>query len=80
MAYGPVKTTPQSEAKYAMAAQKKVNWRRKHEEFIQSIRSARTYTTMGNEGLSGVARYTPNTLALILCLHVMHMYCTCTYY
>ena len=36
------------ESKYKMAAEKKANWKKKHDDFIQSIRSARNYTTGGS--------------------------------
>ena len=41
------------------AAEKKKNWRRKHEDFINSIRSAREYTEAETTGIS-------HTLALYL--------------
>ena len=34
------------------AAEKKKNWRRKHEDFINSIRSAREYTEAETTGIS----------------------------
>ena len=43
--YQQPRVAAQSETKYAIAAQKKANWRRKHEEFIQSIRSARSFNS-----------------------------------
>ena len=33
------------------ASEKKKNWRRKHEDFIQSIRSAREYTEAETTGI-----------------------------